>query len=98
MNILIGVREKLIVVRARLGSGAPVLRRHPLGPVAEFPFREAEEVHAEACGHEQLAASVDTARRRLLCYLNNHNSLATPWGRPSHLGMALFQQPLNFAD
>ena len=40
--------------------------------------QEVEEEYAEACGDEQLAASVDTARQRLLAYLQDDDSLATP--------------------
>jgi|GEM_PF-2557445 len=47
-------------------------------PVSEFPFRQKEEEYAEACGDNDLVASVDAAREKLLAYLRDEDSLATP--------------------
>ncbi|MFN3256350.1 MAG: LysM peptidoglycan-binding domain-containing protein [Ilumatobacter sp.] len=47
-------------------------------PVSEFPFRQKEEEYAEACGDDDLVASVDAAREKLLAYLRDEDSLATP--------------------
>jgi len=47
-------------------------------PVSEFPFRQKEEEYAEACGDDQLVASVSAAREKLLAYLRDEDSLATP--------------------
>ncbi|WP_395156960.1 hypothetical protein, partial [Ilumatobacter sp.] len=47
-------------------------------PVSEFPFRQKEEEYAEACGDDQLVASVGAAREKLLAYLRDEDSLATP--------------------
>jgi nucleoid-associated protein YgaU len=47
-------------------------------PVSEFPFRQKEEEYAEACGDDVLVASVDAARDKLLAYLRDEDSLATP--------------------
>ena len=47
-------------------------------PVSEFTIRQKEEEYAEACGDEDLAASVSAARQKLLTYLRDEDSLATP--------------------
>ena len=47
-------------------------------PVSEFTIRQKEEEYAEACGDEKLVASVSAAREKLLSYLRDEDSLATP--------------------
>jgi hypothetical protein len=47
-------------------------------PVSEFTIRQKEEEYAEACGDEELVASVSAAREKLLTYLRDEDSLATP--------------------
>jgi hypothetical protein len=47
-------------------------------PIAEFPFRQIEEDYAQACGDEQLLASVDKARQRLHKYRRDDDARATP--------------------
>jgi hypothetical protein len=73
IELAVEVDDIALVVRTTAAAGS-VLDN----PVAEFPFRQVEEEYAEACGDEQLAASVDTARQRLLAYLQDDDSLATP--------------------
>ena len=46
-------------------------------PMMEVPMRRAETAYAEASGHPELVESVATAKRRLLDYVQNEDSLAT---------------------
>ena len=46
-------------------------------PAVEAPFRQVEAEYAEACGDEQLIASVECARKRLLDHLRHEDSLAS---------------------
>ena len=73
IDLAVEVDDIALVVRTTASAG-----RVLDNPVAEFPFRQLEEEYAAACGDEQLVASVDQARQRLLAYLQHDDSLATP--------------------
>ena len=66
------VDDIALVVRTSASAG-----RVLDNPAVEGPFRQVEEEYAEACGDEQLIASVECARKRLLEYLRHEDSLAT---------------------
>ena len=43
-------------------------------PLAEFPIRQAEQVYADASGNDDLLASVERARRKLLEHIDNDDT------------------------
>ena len=45
-------------------------------PLAECPIRQAEQAYAEASGNEELLASVERARRKLLEHIDNDDTFA----------------------
>lgn len=72
IELAVEVDDIALVVRTTAAAG-----RVLDNPVSEFPFRQVEQAYAEACGDDDLAASVAAARRKLLDYMNNQDSLAT---------------------
>lgn len=73
IDLAVEVDDIALVVRTTAAAG-----RVLDNPVAEFPFRQAEEEYAALCGDEKLVASVTSAQQRLLSYLQNYDSLAEP--------------------
>ena len=45
-------------------------------PLAEFPIRQAEQAFADASGNDDLLASVERARRKLLEHIDNDDTFA----------------------
>ncbi len=45
-------------------------------PLSEFPMRQAEQAYAEACGDSELLASVESARQRLIEYIDADEAFA----------------------
>jgi len=73
IDLAVEVDDFALVARTTAAAG-----RVLDNPVSEFPFRQKEEEYAEACGDDELVASVDAAREKLLAYLRDEDSLATP--------------------
>lgn len=71
IELAVEVDDIALVVRTSAAAG-----RVLDNPAVESPFRQVEEQYAEACGDEQLIASVKGARQRLLEYLRDEDSLA----------------------
>jgi hypothetical protein len=82
-SVVTNFARDLIELAAEVDDIALVVRTtacagHVLdNPAVEAPFRQAEAEYADACGDEQLIASVECARKRLLDYLRGEDSLAT---------------------
>lgn len=73
---------RLIDLAAEADDAALVLRTTKTcgcvldNPLAEFPIRQAEQAYAEASGNDELLASVERARRRLLEHIDTDDTFA----------------------
>jgi hypothetical protein len=74
--------SRLIDLAAEADDAALVLRTTKTcgcvldNPLAEFPIRQAEQAYAEASGNDELLASVERARRRLLEHIDTDDTFA----------------------
>jgi hypothetical protein len=64
-------RDTALVIRTTSTSG-----RVLDNPLAEFPMRQAEHLYAQACGDDALLASVESARKKLIAYIDTDDTYA----------------------
>ena len=81
-NIIQSYACRLIELAAEADDPALVLRATSTSgcvldnPLAEFPIRQAEQAYADASGNDDLLASVERARRKLLEHIDNDDTFA----------------------
>lgn len=81
-NIIQSYACRLVELAAEADDPALVLRATTTSgcvldnPLAEFPIRQAEQAYADASGNDDLLASVERARRKLLDHIDNDDTFA----------------------